>query len=74
MQLYEVTPFILEVDCLKQDIMPCIWVACIAMNTLIFYGIFIMHTFCIWDCKENPQASGLIEELQKECKFNINWF
>lgn len=46
-QLYQVMPFILELDCLKQGIMPCIWVACIAMNTLIFYGVFITHTLCV---------------------------
>lgn len=38
-QLYEVIPFILQLDFLKQGVMP--WVAYIAMNVLIFYGIFI---------------------------------
>lgn len=58
--------------------MPCIWVACIAMNALIFYGLFITCTLCVHVTKENAQVSSLIDSsmgrLQKEYRFNINWF
>lgn len=38
---------ILEVNCLQQNIMHYIRVACTAKHTLIFYGIFITDALCL---------------------------